>query len=167
MKQHHYASRDIEDQIKHLELTWSSLLAASEEKKERLQQAYQVSRKSIHCSHFWLCSHLVVQMEQLVDCACVSVSLCIWAITFEIDVWQVDWLYQNLNFLHLTWSQCLLLYLIDWKHTHPFNGPFSGTTQVGRYQNRVNQSGFYWSTRQWMAVTSAGPYASLHLAPDR
>ena len=71
MKQHHYASRDIEDQIKHLELTWSSLLAASEEKKERLQQAYQVSRKSIHCSHFWLSSHLVLQMEQLVDCVCV------------------------------------------------------------------------------------------------
>jgi len=75
MKQHHYASRDIEDQIKHLELTWSSLLAASEEKKERLQQAYQVSRKSIHCSHFWLSSHLVVQMEQLVDCVCVSESV--------------------------------------------------------------------------------------------
>jgi len=42
MKQGHYASKDIEDQIKHLELTWKSLLAASEEKKERLQQAYQV-----------------------------------------------------------------------------------------------------------------------------
>ena len=23
---------------------------------------------------------------------------------------------------------------IDWPHTHPFNGPFSGTTQVSRYQ---------------------------------
>jgi len=43
IKQHHYASKDIEDQIEHLELTWKSLLAASEEKKERLQQAYQVS----------------------------------------------------------------------------------------------------------------------------
>ena len=38
-------------------------------------------------------------------------------------------------------------------HTHPFNGPFSGTTQVSRYQ--------------WVAVASAGPYASLHLAPGR
>ena len=27
--------------------------------------------------------------------------------------------------------------------------------------------GFYWSKRQWVAVASAGPYASLHLAPDR
>ena len=32
---------------------------------------------------------------------------------------------------------------------------------------KVKQSGFYWSKRQWVAVASAGPYASLHLAPDR
>ena len=32
---------------------------------------------------------------------------------------------------------------------------------------KVNQSGFYWSKRQWVAMASAGPYASLHLAPDR
>ena len=32
---------------------------------------------------------------------------------------------------------------------------------------KVNQSGFYSSKRQWVAVASAGPYASLHLAPDR
>ena len=32
---------------------------------------------------------------------------------------------------------------------------------------KVNQSGFYWSKRQWVAVASAGPYASLHLDPDR
>jgi len=43
IRQHHYASRDIDDQIKHLERTWKSLLAASEEKKLRLQEAYQVS----------------------------------------------------------------------------------------------------------------------------
>ena len=52
-------------------------------------------------------------------------------------------------------------------HTHPFNGPFSGIIRVGRYQKGKNQSGFYWSKRQWVAVASAGPYASLHLAPDR
>ena len=45
---------------------------------------------------------------------------------------------------------------------HTFNGPLSGTTQVSWYQ-----SGFYWSKRQWMAVASAEPYASLHLALDR
>ena len=47
-------------------------------------------------------------------------------------------------------------------HTHPFNGPFSGTTRVSRYQKGKNQSGFYWSKRQWVAVVSAGSYASLH-----
>ena len=52
-------------------------------------------------------------------------------------------------------------------HTHPFNGPLSGTTRVSRYQKGKNQSGFYWSKRQWVAVASARPYASLHLAPDR
>ena len=31
----------------------------------------------------------------------------------------------------------------------------------------VKQSGFYWSKRQWVAVASGGPYASLHLDPDR
>ena len=32
---------------------------------------------------------------------------------------------------------------------------------------KENQSGFYWSKRQWVAMALAGPYASLHLAPDR
>ena len=52
-------------------------------------------------------------------------------------------------------------------HTHTFNSSFSGTTQVSRYQKGKNQSGFYWSKRQWVAVASAGPCASQHLAPDR
>ena len=44
------------------------------------------------------------------------------------------------------------------QYTHTFNGPFSGTTRVSQCQ-KVNQSGFYWSKRQWVAVASAGPYA--------
>jgi len=51
-------------------------------------------------------------------------------------------------------------------HTH-INSPLYGTTRVSRYQKGKNQSGFYWSKRQWVAVASAGPYASLHLAPGR
>jgi len=51
-------------------------------------------------------------------------------------------------------------------HTHPFNGLFSGTTQVSRYQkNKTNldftearDSGISWAICK---------YASLHLAPDR
>jgi len=42
-------------------------------------------------------------------------------------------------------------------------GLYSLTT-VSRYQNK---SAFYWSKRQWVAVASAGPYADLHLIPDR
>ena len=49
----------------------------------------------------------------------------------------------------------------------PFNGPFSGTTRLSRYQKGKNQSGFYWSKRQWVALASVGPCASLHLTPDR
>jgi len=44
-------------------------------------------------------------------------------------------------------------------HTHPFNGPLYGTTQVSRYQKGTRDSEWQW--RQ------LGHYASLHLAPDR
>ena len=40
-------------------------------------------------------------------------------------------------------------------------------TSYTRKCKRYNQSGFYWSKRQWVAVASAGLCASLHLAPDR
>ena len=63
--------------------------------------------------------------------------------------------------------QNFLYFLHTDTHTHSFNGPFSGTTQVSRYQIGKNLSGFYWSKRQWVAVASAGPCASLHLASDR
>ena len=53
------------------------------------------------------------------------------------------------------------------KHTHthltdlfPWLPRWAGT-------RKVKPSGFYWSKRQWVAVASAGPYASLHLARDR
>ena len=57
------------------------------------------------------------------------------------------------------------------KHTHTHNhtrltAPFPGNLG-GPVPERQNQSGFYWSKRQWVAVASAGPYTSLHLAPDR
>ena len=46
--------------------------------------------------------------------------------------------------------------------THTFNGPgWAATRKVKPIWI------FYWSKRQWVAVVSAGPYASLHLAPDR
>jgi len=75
-----------------------------------------------------------------------------------------DWLGE----MSLKWP---LLCRVDVKpqltHTHTrltalFQGPprWAGT-------RKVNQSGFYWSKRQWVAVASAGPYARLHLTPDR
>jgi len=53
-------------------------------------------------------------------------------------------------------------------HTHtPVWMPFFQDYPGEPVQERSNQSGFYWSKRQLVAVASAGPYASLHLAPDR
>jgi len=49
-------------------------------------------------------------------------------------------------------------------HTDMFNGPFSGTTQVSQYQKGKTNLDFIEAR---VAVASAGPYASLHLAPDR
>ena len=51
-------------------------------------------------------------------------------------------------------------------HTHPLNGPFSETTRVSRYQKGKTNLDFT-EARQWVAVASVGPYASLHLAPYR
>ena len=50
-------------------------------------------------------------------------------------------------------------------HTHPFNDPFSGTTQVSWYQKGKTNLDFT-EARDRVAVASAGPYASLHLTPD-
>jgi len=47
----------------------------------------------------------------------------------------------------------------------------SGTTQVNRYQKGKTRKEkpiwIYWNNRQQVAVASAGPYANLHLVPDR
>ena len=51
-------------------------------------------------------------------------------------------------------------------HTHPFNGSFSGTTEVSRYQKGKTNLDFTEardSEWQWHQLG----HASLHLAPDR
>jgi len=58
------------------------------------------------------------------------------------------------------------VYSADHTHTHPFNSPLSGTTQVSRYQKGKTNLDFTEAKRQWVAVASAGRYASMHLAPD-
>ena len=52
-------------------------------------------------------------------------------------------------------------------HTQTNTRPFFWDYLGEMVPERQTQSGFYWSKRQWVAVASAGPYASLHLAPDR
>ena len=49
----------------------------------------------------------------------------------------------------------------------PFNGLFSRTTWVSRYQKGKTNLDFTGARDKWVAVASAGPYANLHLAPDR
>jgi len=47
----------------------------------------------------------------------------------------------------------------------------SGTTQVSRHKKgktrKVKPIWIYGSKRQWVAVASAGPYANLHIDPDK
>jgi len=57
-------------------------------------------------------------------------------------------------------------YFVSITHTHLFNGLFSGTTQVSRYQKGKTNLDFT-EARDRVAVASAWLYASLHLAPDR
>ena len=51
-------------------------------------------------------------------------------------------------------------------HTHPFNGPLSGTTRVSQYQKCKTNLDFT-EAKECVAVASAGPYASVHFTPDR
>jgi len=79
-------------------------------------------------------------------------------------------------------KRCLTIFNISQHtHTHPFNGPFSGTTRVSRYQKgkidldllkqeTVNGSGISWaicksapSSRQ---ITMPAPHHSVFYRPD-
>jgi len=72
-------------------------------------------------------------------------------------------------------SSTMLLFVSEYRpviqitdtHTHPFNGPFSGTTQVSRYQKGITNLDFTEARDiewQWHQL---GHMQSLHLAPDR
>jgi len=51
---------------------------------------------------------------------------------------------------------------------HPFNGLFSRTAWISRYQKGKTSLDLNEARGFGMAVASAGPYANnLHLAPDR
>ena len=70
----------------------------------------------------------------------------------------------------MVFLSCCVLHQNTHTHTHPFNGLFSRSTWVIRYQkgkirldlNDARDDGV------WDAVAPAGQYANnLHLAPDR
>jgi len=53
-------------------------------------------------------------------------------------------------------------------HTNPFNGPFSGITQVSRYQkDKTNLDFTEARDSEWQWHQLGHNYASLHLAPNR
>ena len=80
--------------------------------------------------------------------------------------WPRPWSRLHGIWPHRNWPRGLEYLQCTWHtHTHlmaPFLGPL-GWAGI----RKVNQSGFYWSKRQWVAMASAGPYASLHLDPYR
>ena len=94
-------------------------------------------------------------------------------ITAYYDLWldiHTNWPSLAERLLHKTLKELtndLNYYSNKNTHTRLFNGPFSGTTWVSRYQKGNTNLDFTEAKRQWLAVESAGLYASLHLAPDR
>jgi len=67
----------------------------------------------------------------------------------------------------IDWNSQSINQSITHTHTQPFNGPFSGTTRVSRYQQGKTNLDFTEvrdSEWQWYQL---GHNASLHLAPDR
>ena len=86
------------------------------------------------------------------------------------DICVVSW--ANIVWFWWFWHNCYLeirhLEIGQHTHTHtPVLWPFVRDYPGEPVRKRKNRSGFYWSKRQWVAMASAGPYASLHLAPDR
>ena len=77
--------------------------------------------------------------------------------------------YNGLRYMKLdkeSHSHYKQFYNVTHTHTHTrLTALYPGLSE--RVPERWNQSVFYWSNRQWVAVESAGPYASLHVAPDR
>jgi len=87
-----------------------------------------------------------------------------WVSRYQIVKTNLDFMQQEIvNGSGTSWTS--IQYKHTHTHTHPFNGPFSRTTEVSRYHKGKTNLDFT-EAREWVAVVSAGPYASLHLAPD-
>jgi len=85
--------------------------------------------------------------------SCISLATCakLWYLGNSMTYWQDDAEYV---------SKCTLLLNISHTHTHPFNGPFSKTTRVSRYQKgktnldftEARDSGWQWHQLGHMQV---------------
>jgi len=113
----------------------------------------------------------------------LHVSWCVWLCVRLAHWWamQNDWTSRDavcvgelvvtrnsvLDGVHIdTIWQIRMNYCVCWRcstHTHPFNGPFPGLP--GWAGTRKVKP--IWISLKQETVASAGPYASLHLAPDR
>ena len=98
---------------------------------------------------FLLPAHLGSPGKRAVKRVCVCVCVCVCMIVPETSVF---WLLKTIAKIQWVVS-CPVQVELDLLTT------FFYTEEDKKFQ-------FYWSKRQWVAVASAGPYASLHLAPD-
>jgi len=117
-----------------------------------------------------MCVGIMTWLELLTLSFCDKPTTCRWVET-GTKVGRLDWLtYYLLTYFLLPGAGggLVLTYISHTHaHTHPFNGPLSGTTRVSRYQRGKTNPDFTEAKSRWVAVASAGPYASLQLAPDR
>ena len=102
-----------------------------------LQHELQTKSVSVFLALCLVCCSVSHAKKKIRKCGqCSYFAICIW-----MDAWEITW---NRRFLGDSWCAIvqtsadfndLLQYtLVIPPHTHPFNGPFSGTTQVSRYQ---------------------------------
>jgi len=82
---------------------------------------------------------------------------------FTMSIWQ--YVLPAYMLWYLSWLK-LCVDIISYDTHTRLTALFAGLPMLAGTR-KVNQSGFYWSKRQWVAVASAEPYASLHLTADR
>jgi len=103
-----------------------------------------------------MCSRCPSRAETVVRCSCHCL------IALSISCWSI--------LSHSSELQCLLIFVRTHTHTQSFYRSFgiclgppgwAGTRKVKT--RKVKPIWIYWSKRQWVAVASAGQYASLYL----
>jgi len=85
---------------------------------------------------------------------------------------HLHYLWETLQWSFFSWPKSLaqcIIHTSDYLRylTHLFNGPFSRTTQMSLYQIGKTNLDFTEARDFSTFSVTSGPYASLHLAPDR